>query len=218
MVHISGVGCMWFTEEPSNFSMSQRAQNLTCSLMKKPHAWLEDCLNMLLSCFRKRRSGAVHSPVRVRPLPDVSCQVRTRKKKGELFSRFFDAAIDFALDFPLFARKQIHSWEQLLTAITICFCRKFWISEKYLARRDLVTYYRDVQLDFTSEIKVLYMLFERCHSRNRNISIKQCIKYFNIRSKIQLNHPVVCLSISKSELSRDATQLMRWGKWPEAIT
>ena len=30
--------------------------NSTCSIMEKPHAGLDDCLNMLLSCFRKRMS------------------------------------------------------------------------------------------------------------------------------------------------------------------
>ena len=34
------------------------------------------------------------------------------------------------------------------------------------------------------------MLFERCHTINRKISIKQHPKYFNFRSKIQLDHTV----------------------------
>ena len=38
--------------------------------------------------------------------------------------------------------------------------------------------YREVQLDFTPEIEVFYMLFERCHIKNRQISHKQHIKYF----------------------------------------
>ena len=33
-------------------------------------------------------------------------------------------------------------------------------------------------------------MFERCHTKHRNISIKQHIKYFNFRSKIQFDHPV----------------------------
>ena len=44
--------------------------------------------------------------------------------------------------------------------------------------------YRKVQLDFTPEIKVFVMLFERCHSKNSVKSIKQHIKYFNLRSNI----------------------------------
>ena len=35
------------------------------------------------------------------------------------------------------------------------------------------------------------MPFEISHTKNRKRSIKQHIKYFNIRSKIQLDHPVV---------------------------
>ena len=50
--------CMWFMEEPSQFSGGQTAQSLTCSIMDEPHTGLEDCLRMLLSCFRKRMSGA----------------------------------------------------------------------------------------------------------------------------------------------------------------
>ena len=49
--------CMWFMEEPSQFSVGQTAQSLTCSIMDKPHTGLEDCLRMLLSCFRKRMPG-----------------------------------------------------------------------------------------------------------------------------------------------------------------
>ena len=35
------------------------------------------------------------------------------------------------------------------------------------------------------------MLFERCHTNNRMRSIKEHIKYFNFRSNIQLDHPVI---------------------------
>ena len=48
--------CMWFMEEPIRSPVGQTAQSLTCSNMEKPHAGLEDCLNMLLSCFRTRMS------------------------------------------------------------------------------------------------------------------------------------------------------------------
>ena len=37
--------------------MGQTAQSLTCFITEKPHIGLGDCLNMLLSCFRKRMSG-----------------------------------------------------------------------------------------------------------------------------------------------------------------
>ena len=43
-----------FMEEPSQFSMDQTAQSLTCAIMEKPHTGLDYCLNMLLACFRKR--------------------------------------------------------------------------------------------------------------------------------------------------------------------
>ena len=46
---------MWFTENPSQFSV-ETAQGLTCSIMEKPPTGLVDCLNMLPSCFRKRMS------------------------------------------------------------------------------------------------------------------------------------------------------------------
>ena len=51
-------------------------------------------------------------------------------------------------------------------------------------------FYREAQLNFTPEIKVLYMLFDRCHTKNRKRSFKQHIKYLNFRCKIQLDLPV----------------------------
>ena len=48
---------LWFTEEPSQFSVDQIAQSLTCSVMEKPHTGLDDSLNLLRSCFGKRMSG-----------------------------------------------------------------------------------------------------------------------------------------------------------------
>ena len=50
--------------------------------------------------------------------------------------------------------------------------------------------YRQVQLDFTPEVEVFYMLFDRCHTKNVKRFLKQHIKYFNFRSKIQLDQPV----------------------------
>ena len=44
-------------EEPSQFSVGQTAQSLSCSVMEKPHTGWDDCLVILLSCFRKRMSG-----------------------------------------------------------------------------------------------------------------------------------------------------------------
>ena len=46
-------------EVPRQFSVCQTAQSLTCSIMKK--RWVTD-LNMLLSCFREKMSGANAPP------------------------------------------------------------------------------------------------------------------------------------------------------------
>ena len=44
----------------------------------------------------------------------------------------------------------------------------------------------------TPEIEVFFMLLEICHTKNRKRDLKQHIRYFNLRSKIQiqLDHPV----------------------------
>ena len=59
--------CMWFMEEPSQFSVGQTQHSLTCSIMEKPHTGLEDCLKMLLSCFRKRMSDLHRRRSKSRP-------------------------------------------------------------------------------------------------------------------------------------------------------
>ena len=51
--------------------------------------------------------------------------------------------------------------------------------------------YREVQMDFTPEMKLFYMLFERCFTKNRKRDLKQHVKYFNFRSITQFDHPVV---------------------------
>ena len=46
-------------EVPSQFSMGQTVQSLTCSIMEKPHTGLDhldECPRILLSCFRARNS------------------------------------------------------------------------------------------------------------------------------------------------------------------
>ena len=50
--------CIWFKEEPSQFSIGQTAQSLTCSIMEK-HTWLDECLIILLMCFRARNYGPI---------------------------------------------------------------------------------------------------------------------------------------------------------------
>ena len=49
--------CVWFKEEPSQFSVGQTAQSLTCSIVEKPHTGLDECPRILLSCFTARDSG-----------------------------------------------------------------------------------------------------------------------------------------------------------------
>ena len=46
---------------------------------------------------------------------------------------------------------------------------------------------------FTPEMEVFYMLFERCHTKKRQRYLKQHViyMYFNFRSIIQLDHPVL---------------------------
>ena len=49
--------CIWFKEEPSQLSMGQIAQSLTCSITEKPHTGLDECPRILLSCVRARNSA-----------------------------------------------------------------------------------------------------------------------------------------------------------------
>ena len=44
---------MWFMEETRQFSVGQTAQNITFSVIEKPHTELDHCLRMLQACFRK---------------------------------------------------------------------------------------------------------------------------------------------------------------------
>ena len=54
--------CIWFKEEPSQFSMGQTAQSLTCYIMEKPRTGLDECPRILHSCFRVRNSAHVINP------------------------------------------------------------------------------------------------------------------------------------------------------------
>ena len=47
-----------------------------------------------------------------------------------------------------------------------------------------------VQLNFTQEMEIICMLFDRAHSTFTMTSIKKHIEYFNFKSKIQLDHSV----------------------------
>ena len=66
----------------------------------------------------------------------------------------------------------------------------FCHSPNYQTEATYQTLYREVQLDFTPEIEALFMLFERCHTKDRKRSLKQHIRYFNFRNKIHLDHHV----------------------------
>ena len=61
--------------------------------------------------------------------------------------------------------------------------------------------YRVVQRNFNPEIESFYMLFERSLSNFSLSSLKQHIEYFNFRSEIQLEHPVIWSSSSSSSSS-----------------
>ena len=55
------------------------------------------------------------------------------------------------------------------------------------------------------------MLFERCHNKNRKryMYLKQRIKYFNFRSKVQLDHPIGTQHVWRIE---DNTYVVRKSK------
>ena len=63
--------CMWFIEEPSQFSMGQTAQSLTCSIMEKPRTGLDDCLRVLQACLKKRMSDKDGAKI----ILDKNCQL-----------------------------------------------------------------------------------------------------------------------------------------------
>ena len=48
--------CIWLKEEPSQFSMAQTAQSLTCSITEKSHTGLDECPRILLWWFRANNS------------------------------------------------------------------------------------------------------------------------------------------------------------------
>ena len=65
--------CMWFMEKPSQFSVGQTSQSLTCSIMEKPHTGLDSAAGMLKKidvCFPPSRTKNSHIfPARPRILP-----------------------------------------------------------------------------------------------------------------------------------------------------
>ena len=67
-----------FKEEPSQFSVAQTAQSLTCFIMDKPHTGLDECPRILLSCFRARNSAAVGPMLRAKNEAKRPVDVLTR--------------------------------------------------------------------------------------------------------------------------------------------
>ena len=49
--------CIWFKEEPCQFSMSQTSQSLSCSIMEKPHTGLVEWPRILSLCFSAKNSA-----------------------------------------------------------------------------------------------------------------------------------------------------------------
>ena len=74
---------------------------------------------------------------------------------------------------------------------------------------------KSTQPKYPRRWRTLYMLFERCHTKKGRISLKHHIKYFNFRSKIKLDHPVVRASAisNSSVIFRDIYLL--FVKWSE---
>ena len=66
--------CIWFKEEPSQFSMGQTAQSLTCSIMEKPHTLLE-------SYSRPLEQGTLEEGSHF----DVCERERNKGRKGALY-------------------------------------------------------------------------------------------------------------------------------------
>ena len=62
-------------------------------------------------------------------------------------------------------------------------------------------------MDFTPEIELLYMLFERWCTKNRKISLIQRTRYFNFRGKIQLDHPVQFRALDRPQSLQDHPRL-----------
>ena len=69
--------CIRFKEEPSQYSMGQTAQSLTCSIMEKRQTGLDGCPRILLSCFRARNSALQPSAI-TRPASQMFQWKRTK--------------------------------------------------------------------------------------------------------------------------------------------
>ena len=89
-------------EEPSQFSVGQTAQSLTCSVLEKPHRGLDACLIILLSCFRDRTSDL--SPPTLSSLSSSSIIIT--------FLRILSLVVSLALGVALFP--MVLSWTEIV--------------------------------------------------------------------------------------------------------
>ena len=84
---------MWFMEEPIQFSVDQTAQSLACSIMEKPKIGLDDCLRILLSCFRKRMSGLNPATGFILPVNTLGSTIGLSKDYGIHGEKMMTAAL-----------------------------------------------------------------------------------------------------------------------------
>ena len=78
-------------EVPSQFSMGQTVQSLTCSIMEKPHTgWMTD-LNRLLWCFREKMSGLSAMNISREHLINIFSLLLTRVGVGKVLLLIPDA-------------------------------------------------------------------------------------------------------------------------------
>ena len=103
-----------------------------------------------------------------------------------------------------------HHLEQLLSQ----FCQ-FPISPGRTRQRVEHPKSNSTQPRFARRWVSLYMMSERCQTKNRKKSLKQHIKYFNFRSEIQLDHHVqqgrcpCCPGVERSG-ARAPSRMMEW--------
>ena len=80
------------------------------------------------------------------------------------------------------SRRQAESLRRDLAVLIVDHLRREGMVEAAEAAKERLAWdvdeYREVQLDCTTKSELLHMLFEICHTKNRNKSIKQHIKYF----------------------------------------
>ena len=136
---------------------------------------LDDCLRMLQACYRKRMSGLHrsapnHKDVSIFPLKFHSSLISCENGVEEGRCGHGDS-----LSARSFRAEAVAKWEYSRLGYEVPFCLGW------------KPFYRMVQLIFTQEIEVLYMLFDRSLSISCVTSLKQSMEYFNFRCWIQLD-------------------------------